>query len=159
MQSDSGDTENGLSEEEIVGGLDQQFPSGVEMEKTRPRRIEVRVDKEVLFDFCKTLKEEYGFDHVSSVTGVDMEDKMVGVYHISSYPNQCMIEILVDLPRDEPEVDSITPLWEGANWHEREAYDLLGIVYRNHPDLRRIMLPEDTEFHPLRKDFKIGGSP
>ncbi len=159
MQSNSGDTENGLSEEEIVDGLNQQFTSGVEVKKTRPRRLEARVDKGLLFEFCETLKEEYDFDHVSSVTGVDMEDSMMGVYHISSYPHQCMIEILVDLSRDEPEVDSISPLWDGANWHEREAYDLLGIVYKNHPDLRRIMLPEDTEFHPLRKDFEIGGSP
>lgn len=84
-------------------------------------------------------------------------DRFQVVYHITSYVNKITIEIVVDLPHDNPEVDSITPLWGGANWHEREAYDMFGIIFKNHPKLERILLDEDVQFFPMRKDFKSGG--
>jgi NADH-quinone oxidoreductase subunit C len=62
------------------------------------------------------------------------------------------------LPGSDPEIDSVTGVWRGANWYERETFDLFGVRFRNHPDLRRIMLPEDWEGHPLRKDYPVTGS-
>ncbi|HOQ25301.1 MAG TPA: NADH-quinone oxidoreductase subunit C, partial [Methanomassiliicoccaceae archaeon] len=63
----------------------------------------------------------------------------------------------VDLPHDEPVVDSVTPLWGGANWHERETYDMFGIIFKGHPNLKRLLLPEDYKFFPMRKDCSEGG--
>ena len=72
------------------------------------------------------MKDQLGFDHCSLVSGVDRCDRMQVVYHISSFSNNITAEIVVDIPRDNPEIDAITPLWEGANWHERETYDMGG---------------------------------
>jgi len=139
----------------IVDSVQRSFPQA-EVEKIGRARVRVKVESESFLALCRYIQGELGFDHVSSVTGVDLMDRIQAVYHISSYGSGCIMEILVDLPRDHPTIESITPLWEGANYHEREAFDLLGIVYLNHPDLRRILLPDDAEFHPLRKDFELG---
>ena len=89
--------------------------------------------------------------------GVDRVDKFQTVYHITSYSSNFVAEITVDLPHDDPQVDSVTPLWEGANWHERETYDMFGIIFNNHPRLERILLPEDVRYFPMRKDYTVGG--
>jgi len=147
-----------LTGEEMAQKLKERFPEGLTVKGASPKRIYCEAKKEIFMELCKYLKDELSFEHASLVTGVDMMDKMRVVYHLTSYTNNCcLIEIVVDLDRDNPEIDSITPLWGGANYHEREAYDMLGIVFRGHPDLRRIFLPEDTTFHPLRKDFKLRG--
>ena len=67
-----------------------------------------------------------------------------------------MAQITVDVPRDVPEIDSIAPLYGGANWHERETYDMFGIIFKGHPRLERILLPQDYTFFPLRKDYEVG---
>lgn len=137
-----------------------RFPKGLSISSSSAKRIYCRADRAILLELCKYLKEELSFEHVSLVTGVDMMDRIQAVYHLTSYTNSfCLIEIVVDLDRENPEIDSITPLWGGANYHERETYDMLGIVFKGHPDLRRIFLPEDTRFFPLRKDFELRGGP
>jgi NADH-quinone oxidoreductase subunit C len=117
-------------------------------------KIWVEVKRENLLDFCKFLKE-HGFDHLSCVLGVDMKEYLEVVYHVWSYIDRRMISIKVKLPYDDPVVDSVTSIWKSADWHERETYDMFGIVFRNHPNLKRILLPDDFEGHPLRKDFKV----
>jgi len=76
------------------------------------------------------------------------------VYHICSVENKDSVTMKLDVPRDNPTVDSVSSIWSGANWHEREVYDLFGITFRGHPDLRRIVLPENWQGHPLRKDYQ-----
>ncbi|HOE52232.1 MAG TPA: NADH-quinone oxidoreductase subunit C [Methanomassiliicoccales archaeon] len=143
------------SEEEVASAIRAKFPS-VELLKVAPRRLHFRAPRESLFELCKFMRDELAFEHASCVTPVDYLDHFTVVYHISSWTDHILAEVQVDLPRDDPTVDSIAPLWGGANWHEREAYDLMGIVFKGHPDLRRIMLPEEFRFHPLRKDFIVG---
>ena len=141
---------------EIADALSKKFEDGITINSASPKRIHSQVKKEVFLEVCRFMKNELLFDHASMVSGVDMIDSVQAVYHITSYINNCcLMEIVVDLDRDAPEVDSITPLWEGANYHERETYDMMGIAFKGHPDLRRIFLPEDTKFHPQRKDFKL----
>ena len=127
------------------------------LDTNKPRRIYSTADKDSILKLCTFLKDALNFEHCSCVSGVDRMDRFQVVYHITSYVNKITIEIVVDLPRDNPEVDSITPLWGGANWHEREAYDMFGIIFKNHPKLERILLDEDVQFFPMRKDFKSGG--
>jgi len=143
------------SEEDVANAIKSKF-SVVEVLKVAPRKIFLKVNRENFLDVCKYMRDELSFEHNSCVSPVDYMDHFTVVYHISSWTNQIMAEVHVDLPRDDPVVDSITPLWGGANWHEREAFDLMGIVFKGHPDLRRIMLPEEFKFHPLRKDFIVG---
>lgn len=119
----------------------------------RARRIEVAIPKEKLLDAARWLADRT-FVHCSSVVGIDRHPKpeMESVVHAWSYEKRMLVSLRVVLPRDNPKVPSVTPVWPGANWHEREAWDLLGIAYEGHPDLRRILNPDDWRGHPLRKD-------
>ncbi len=147
-----------ITVDEMKDKIRAQFPTGVTIaDRVQPRRIYVTVDKSMLLPFCHYIKDALDFGHVSLVSGVDRCDRFQTVYHITSYTNEVTMEIVVDLPHDNPEVDSIAPLWGGANWHEREAYDMFGIVFKGHPKLERILLPADYKFFPMRKDCTKGG--
>ncbi|MDQ7827752.1 MAG: NADH-quinone oxidoreductase subunit C [Armatimonadota bacterium] len=110
-----------------------------------------------LLAVCRFLRDDPAFrmDYLSWVTGVDWPQRgeLEVVYHLFSFTHGHELLLKVRVPRDAARVPSVTPIWDGANWHEREAYDLLGIVFEGHPDLRRIMMTEDWVGHPLRKDY------
>jgi NADH-quinone oxidoreductase subunit C len=109
---------------------------------------------------CGFLKYDIGFVRLSTVTGIDWypaEPRFEVVYHLHSLDRNERLRLKCRLPGAAPEIDSVTEVWRGANWFERETFDLFGVCFRNHPDLRRIMLPEDWEGHPLRKDYCITG--
>ena len=97
------------------------------------------------------------FDMMSCITAVD-NGPAIGtieiIYNLYSIPFNHHVALKVSVPRDNAEVDSVQDIWKTANWHEREAWDMFGIKFRDHPDLRRILLPADWEGHPLRKDYK-----
>ncbi|MCX7012981.1 MAG: NADH-quinone oxidoreductase subunit C [Candidatus Sumerlaeota bacterium] len=93
-------------------------------------------------------------NQLTLITGVDRGDVIESVYHLYSYKHFHSAVIKVRLNREAPEVDSVADLWGAADWHERECFDMVGIVYRGHPDLKRILLPDDWEGHPLRADYK-----
>ena len=151
------DTNLVYSIDQVKSMIAQEFPSGVKFDqKTRPRRLYLSVDKDVVFKFSQYLRDQLGFDHCSCVSGIDRCDRFMTLYHIVSYSSNITIEFTVDLPHDNPEVDSVTPLWGGANWHERETYDMFGIIFKGHPRLERILLPEDYQFFPMRKDCPAG---
>ncbi len=111
----------------------------------------VYVSKENLFQFMKEKKEE-GYDILLMVTGVDYVDHLEVVYHLLSTSTGSR---LVVKTKTDCEVDSMTPLWAGANWHERETWDLVGIKFKGHPNLKRILLAEGWVGHPLRKDYPM----
>jgi NADH-quinone oxidoreductase subunit C len=97
------------------------------------------------------------FDMLSCITGVDNgpdATSMEIIYNLYSIPFNHHLTIKVFLPRDKPEIGSVSQIWKTANWHEREIFDMYGIHFNNHPDLRRILMPADWEGHPLRKDYK-----
>lgn len=98
---------------------------------------------------------DLAFDCLSNLAGVDYKAKgqIQVVYHLYSYRHRHRIVLKVDAPRDTPRVPTVESIWSAANWHEREIYDLLGVVFEGHPDLRRLLMPEDWIGHPLRKDF------
>jgi len=110
---------------------------------------------------CRFLKDDLRFVRLSTVAGVDWypaEPRFEVVYHLHSLDRNERLRLKCRLPGSDPEIDSVTCVWQGANWYERETFDLFGVRFRNHPDLRRIMLPEDWEGHPLRKDVPVTGS-
>jgi NADH-quinone oxidoreductase subunit C len=119
--------------------------------KTKDGTPVVYISKENLIPFMKEKKDE-GYDMLLMVTGVDYVDHLEVVYHLLSTKDGR--RLLVKTKTDE-EVDSVTGIWPGANWHERETYDLVGIRFRNHPNLKRILLPEGWVGHPLRKNYPM----
>jgi NADH-quinone oxidoreductase subunit C len=123
----------------------------------------VKIGKEALLDVGRFLKEdpELAFDFLSMVSAVDYfprEPRFEMMYHLYSLQHHSRICLKVALSSEDAVVESVTSLWPTANWHEREAFDLMGIHFQNHPDLRRILMPDDWEGHPLRKDYPLEGS-
>ena len=115
--------------------------------------IQVAADR--IADICSFLKTrpEFNFDSLISLSGVDREDRFQVVYHLHSLSGGHRIVLKTDLDHESPELPTISGVWRAANWHEREAYDLFGIIFSGHPELERIFLPEDWVGHPLRKDY------
>lgn len=95
-----------------------------------------------------------GFDFLFCVTGVDWKTHLSMVYHLSSAANNHTIVVKVKLDRNDPQIDTVSGIWRTAEFHEREAYDLLGIVFNGHPDLRRLFMTEEWNGWPLRKDYE-----
>ena len=114
------------------------------------------VEASALTDFAKTLRDEFGYDYLSSVTGVDYlpEGKMEVVYHAYRMTGGGALVFKVQVPRENPVVPSLVPIYPGADFQEREAWDLLGIKFEGHPNLKRILLWEGFEGFPLRKDWR-----
>jgi NADH/F420H2 dehydrogenase subunit C len=110
-----------------------------------------------LLEIGRTLHDEplFRMDYCSFVSAVDRPGQGIFevVYHLFSMDARHEVLLKVRVPRDDPHVPSVTGIWSGANWHERETYDLFGLVFEGHPDLRRIMMTEDWTGHPLRKDY------
>jgi NADH-quinone oxidoreductase subunit C len=110
---------------------------------------------------CGFLKYDQKFVRLSTVTAVDrypLEPRFEVVYHLHSIERKERIRLKCRIGGANPEIESVTAVWAGANWYEREVFDLFGIRFLNHPDLRRIMMPDDWEGHPLRKDYPITGT-
>lgn len=108
---------------------------------------------------CRVLKETVGFERLSGVTCVDWwprKERFEVVYLLHSLRHNTRLRLIVRLAEGE-EVESVCSVWRGANWYEREVFDLFGITFRNHPNLERIMMPPDWEGYPLRKDYPVHG--
>ncbi len=141
-------------EVEVLADLKRQFGAKLlEARVVRPLVVEVAIDRADLVAVCQHLKEAAHFEHLGCISAVDWKDHYESVYHLENYYNGCVVQINARIPHDDPKIATVCPLWNAANYHEREAWDLMGIVYVGHPDLRRILLPDDFKFHPLRKDF------
>jgi NADH-quinone oxidoreductase subunit C len=110
---------------------------------------------------CGFLKYDQQFVRLSTVTAVDRypaEPRFEVVYHLHSVERNDRVRLKSRIPGTDPVIESVTSVWRSANWYEREVFDLFGIRFVNHPDLRRILMPDDWEGHPLRKDYPITGS-
>ena len=109
---------------------------------------------------AETLKARRGYLFLSDVTAVDRyptEPRFEIVYHLLCYDRKECLRLKCRLPGEAPEIESVTGVWSAANWYEREVFDMFGIRFTGHPDLRRILMPEDWEGHPLRKDYPVTG--
>jgi len=124
--------------------------------EVRGSYVEVFVPREQLVAAARVLKEQLGFVYLSMVTAVDWPDRIEVVYLIFALEHPNGVYLKANLPREElPECPSLTSVWSGAEFQERETYDLMGINFEGHPDLRRILTDDDFPGHPLRKDFRI----
>ena len=122
--------------------------------------LAIVVQRESLREACALLRDKASFNFLSDITCVDWypsEPRFEVVYNLLSIPNKERIRLKVKLTGSDPNIESLTSLWPGANYFEREVFDLFGIRFNGHPNLRRIMMPDDWEGHPLRKDYPVEG--
>lgn len=113
----------------------------------------LEIDRSNLVAVCRFLRDQLSFDLLSCISGVDMLDHLETVYHMRSTTRLQLLQIKVRLDNEKPEVDSVVSVWPTANWLERETFDLFGIRFTGHPDLRRMLLDDDFEGYPLLKSF------
>jgi NADH/F420H2 dehydrogenase subunit C len=116
--------------------------------------VGIEVPAEQLLDVARVLRDNLGFEMMTCVSGVDMVEHLESIYHFRSLRNNWLLQIRVKVPNENPRVPSLVSIYPSANWLERETYDLFGIFFEGHPDLRRILLDDDFFGYPLRKSFR-----
>jgi NADH-quinone oxidoreductase subunit C len=153
----------GLDPSEIAEKVKEHFPEEI-VEITNFRdQVSVIVKREKILAICRYLHNDPSLflDHLQDLCGADYQGKkdprFEVVYNLYSIKYHHKIRIRAQVPDNDPSIQSVTSIWAGANWHERECYDMFGIIFKGHPDHRRILLPEDWEGHPLRKDYPLKG--
>lgn len=144
---------------EVYNFLKSVFEEGVlELKTDLPVEpfVFVSPDKINAISFFLRDEESLQFDSLSCLSGVDYDkDNLAVVYHLYSYALNHKFILKVIIPKDNPVLQTVSDVWATAEWHEREAYDLFGIKFDGNKDLRRILLPDDWEGHPLRKDYQV----
>jgi len=155
-----------MSEQQTQAWLDElcaALPAGALLERASFRgQHSLLVDPGLLVSVMKLLKDRGGFRYLADLTALDRlprEPRFLLVYHLWNHAERRLIRVKTEARGDPPTVLSVTALWTTANWHERECYDLFGVEFRGHPDLRRILTADGWVGHPLRKDYPTMGPP
>ena len=146
-----------MEAKEIWERLEKKFSGRVHGFKGDVFDPYLHVEPQAAVEVCRYLRDDPSlkFEVLSDLTALDWpkEEKIQLVYHLYSYTHRHQIVLKVDLPREAPVISTMEEIWKAANWMEREVFDLFGVVFDGHSDLRRILLPEDWVGHPLRKDY------
>ncbi len=148
-----------LANYDIAISIDQHLSQAIAGGEVTVDGPVIQIAPEQLVATCRFLRESAGFERLSAVTGVDWwprEPRFELVYLLHGIKINKRCRLTVRLSEGE-EIDSLTPVWRGANWYEREVFDLFGVRFRNHPFMERIMMPVDWDGHPLRKDYPTHG--
>ena len=147
-----------MSPQEIHDNLKAKFGGAIPEAKLDAPQPWVRVERDKLEQVAYFLRDEPSlqFNYLSCLSGVDHNDGRLGVvYHLCSTTLKHTIVLKALCSKENPHVQTVSAVWGTANWHEREAFDMIGIIFDGHPDLRRILCPDDWEGYPLRKDYKV----
>jgi NADH-quinone oxidoreductase subunit C len=141
---------------EIATLLRDRFGDGILESKPEVASPWSVVDHTRILEVCRFMHddERLRMDHLELLGGVDFKDRIEVVYVLNSLTYHHRYTLKCRLPRENPAIQTVESVWKVANWHEREAYDMFGIVFEGHSDLRRILCPDDWEGFPLRKDYK-----
>jgi NADH-quinone oxidoreductase subunit C len=149
-----------MTEHVAVGKLKEKFSGSILDVAEFRGETTVTVKKEDIVAICAFAKGALGYNLLSDVCGVDYlgrAPRFMVVYHLFNISTKERLRLKVPVEEKDPRVDTVSGVWSTANWHERECWDLMGISFNNHPDLRRILLPADWDGHPLRKDYPLQG--
>lgn len=122
----------------------------------------LRIKRDRLHDTCRSLKNTFHFIYLNEIIGTDRftsEERFEVIYHLISLRNRQRLFLKVRVEEEDPVLPTVNDIWKSANWNEREVFDMFGIRFEGHPDLRRIFLPEDFKYYPLRKEFPLLGVP
>jgi NADH-quinone oxidoreductase subunit C len=150
--------------DQVVIKLKEKFPKYNFETADFRNELTVKLDKKNIIKVCQFLKEDddLQFKLCEDVTAIDWArrtDRFTVVYHIFSLKHNFRLRLKADVDESDCTIDTVSSVWKSANWAEREAYDMYGIKFKGHPDLRRMYMPEEFEYHPLRKDFPLTGIP
>jgi len=145
---------------DIAKSVESKFPGVIKETVAEGLLPHIVVEASRIREVCEYLKKDpdLAFDFLSAIAGVDKGEQLEVVYFMYSYAKFHTFTVKARVSRAEAKVPSVTSVWAAAEWHERETYDLMGIAFEGHPDLRRILLPEDWVGYPLRKDYKYPAS-
>jgi len=149
-----------MSDHPAVAKLKEKFSDDVLEVKEFRGETTVVVKKEQIVAICSFLKQELGFNFLTDLCGVDylgQSPRFMVVYQLYSISAHQRLRLKAVVEENDARIDTVCGVWGTANWLERECWDLMGISFNNHPDLRRILLPADWEGHPLRKDYPVQG--
>jgi NADH-quinone oxidoreductase subunit C len=152
-----------MSSLELAQKLKERF--GVLISEPKEFRGEITVqlsDADVIAEVCAFAKSDLGFDLLADISSIDnygSDPRWTVVYHLYGYGHNCALRLKTNVSEELSEIQSVIKVWRTADWHEREVYDMMGIRFRGHPDLRRILMWEGYPFFPLRKDFPLEGKP
>ena len=149
-----------MNSTEAADDLRAKFDSGITSTINFRNEISIEIKLEQSFEILSYCKDNLGFDYLVDITAVDNMGKNPRyevVYEIYSYQHGCHLRLKTGISESEREAISVVDLWPTANWHEREAYDMLGVTFKGHPDMRRILMWEGYPYYPLRKDFPLAG--
>ena len=149
-----------MTEHVAVSKLKAKFPAAVLDVKEFRGETTVTLKKEDIVAACAYLKKDLGYNFLTDVCGVDylgQAPRFMVVYHLYNLTTKERLRLKVPVAESDPRVDTVSVVWATANWLERECWDLVGISFNNHPDLRRILMPADWQGHPLRKDYPLQG--
>ncbi len=149
-----------MTEHVAVSKLKEKFSDSILNVAEFRGETTVTVKRDDIVSICAFLKQDIGFNFLTDLCGVDYLGKsprFMVVYHLYSIGNKVRLRLKVPVPENDPRVDTVSGVWGTASWHERECWDLMGISFNKHPDLRRILMPADWEGHPLRKDYPLQG--
>lgn len=141
-----------MDEQSIASKIQSEFKE-IECRVDPEHRITVFIEKDKLLEMATFLKHEIGFITPNMCTGIDYSDHIEVVWHIGQEQGPILLVLKTKTDRENSLCPSLTPTWEGFDWHERETFDLLGVKFENHPDLRRLLMPENWEGYPLREDY------
>ncbi|MCO5248933.1 MAG: NADH-quinone oxidoreductase subunit C [Chitinophagales bacterium] len=149
-----------LNIQQVIDQLDSRFAGQFGNVESSYGMTTIQVRKSAIFDIVKFLKEELSFILLTDVCGAhfpdnDLDMRFAAIYHLHNLVENVRIRMRVFLPEENPEVDSMTPLFESANWQERETYDFFGIRFINHPNMTRILNMDEMEVFPLRKEYPL----
>jgi len=147
---------------ELVRKIQDAFPGAIQESSNFRGDLSVVVDPDSVLEVARHLKDVEGYNYFLYATAVDWparEPRFTVVWEVRTLPPRSRLRLKTTASMPEPRVPSLTSVWQAANWHERETYDLFGITFEGHPDLRRILMPASWECHPLRKDYVSFGEP
>ncbi|WP_089611628.1 NADH-quinone oxidoreductase subunit C [Dehalobacterium formicoaceticum] len=141
---------------DVAEGLITKFGTKVGLSEDEKSLV---VAAEDIIDVLQEIKENTDYTFLEDVTAVDYPECFTAVYHLLSLQDGQILRVKANLDKENPQIESAVSVWNSANVMERETYDLMGIIFTDHPDLKRVLCPDDFEGHPLRKDFKVEAAP
>jgi NADH-quinone oxidoreductase subunit C len=144
-----------MTPDEIIQAVKSRFGEAIKASEVKGVEARMDVDRGKSYEVLLALKG-MGLDYLNCISSVDRiaSGELEAVYNLSSLNEPAKAMVRVRVPREDPVIQSAVAIWNAANWHEREAFDLMGIRFDGHPDLRRILTSEDWVGHPLRKDYQ-----
>ncbi len=148
---------------EAIAALRERFPLAVTAMREALGEVTCTVEASSIVEICTYLRDdpEFQFNMLADLCGadlgIDQDPRFEVIYHLNSLTKIHRLRLRTQLAGEEPSIESVTSVWKTANWLERETFDMFGIVFKGHPDLRRILMPEEFQWHPLRKDYPVRG--